>query len=210
MVTVGSFVSPGTPVFRLVADNPVKFRGLVPERHLAVVADGKPVEVTVAGAAESLRGVITRVIRDVNPVSRTFQVEVKLMNFDRAVRPGSFAKGAIAVSTDEAATFVPQDAIQTFIGVKKVFTVKDGKAVENVITTGQRIGSLVRVMSGLSGQHEVVVSGGSKLSSGSPVSVRKASPKPSDEGSKSAEKTADKTAEGGGSEGSKTEKDSRS
>jgi multidrug efflux pump subunit AcrA (membrane-fusion protein) len=174
MVSVGAYVAPGAALFRLVADDPLKFRATVPERFLSKITEGKRATVSVESADAAIPGTVSRVIRQVNSASRAFEIEITLVNADGKLAAGSFAKGAVVVGTDPKATFVPMDAVQSYIGVKKVFTVEDGKAVEHIVRTGAVSGRLVQILEGLSGAQMVIVTGGSKLSNGSLVMVKEA------------------------------------
>ena len=76
--------------------------------------------------------------------------------------------------TGEQVTFAPQNAVVSFAGVSKLFTVKDGKAVEALVRTGVTDGELVEIVEGFKGAGEVVVSGAARLATGTPVEVRAA------------------------------------
>jgi RND family efflux transporter MFP subunit len=170
-VSLGEYVREGTAMFRVVADDPIKYRAGVPERFLAQVRPGQAVRLRVDGRDEAFTGRLTRVNPQIDPTSRTFQVEAVFENPNRTLRAGQFARGSIVVGTEASATFVPREAVVSFAGVVRVFTVSDGKAVEHRVTTGQRVGGAVEIVQGLSGEHEVVVRGGSRLSNGAPVIV---------------------------------------
>jgi len=66
---------------------------------------------------------------------------------------------------------VPAAAIVTFAGIQKVFTVKDGKAVEKNVVVGRRAEDWV-VVEGIEANTPVVMSPGN-LVSGQPVTVGK-------------------------------------
>jgi multidrug efflux system membrane fusion protein len=78
----------------------------------------------------------------------------------------------VQTTTDKQVTFVPQDAIVSFAGVQKVFTIKDGKAVERTIETGVHQGAFTEIVSGLKGVEPVVIEGAGKLAEGTPVTVK--------------------------------------
>lgn len=71
---------------------------------------------------------------------------------------------------------VPQRAVVSFAGVRKVFSVKDGKAVEITVSTGARLGDWVEVTRAkdLKPGDPVVVEGVNRMSAGVPVTVRDA------------------------------------
>lgn len=174
MISIGEYVREGTPLFRLVADDPVKYRAQVPEKFLAQVKPGQPVRVQVAAYPEIFTGSVSRISPQVDRATRTFEVEMLLPNASGKLQPGSFATGNILTHTDENVTLVPIEALVTFAGVTKVFTVEESKAVEKKIETGQRVGEAVEVVTGWSGSVPVVLQGKNRVASGTPVTIEPA------------------------------------
>ncbi len=170
-ISVGEFVEAGRPLFRLVSTERIKYRVQVPERYGGRVRPGQVARVSVAGGAR-VEGRVSRVSPVVDPASRTFVAEISLDNADGALKPGSFAEGSIVLGMDDNTPMVPEGAVVTFAGVRRVFTVADGKAVEHHVTTGRRADGLVEIVDGL-GPGPVVVDGAPGLSAGAPVKVRK-------------------------------------
>lgn len=171
LVSVGEYVREGTPLFRLVADNPIKFRAQVPERYIGRVTTGQTVHVRTEAYTDSFTGQVARISPQVDPASRTFLIEVVVDNADGRLKPGAFARGEVFTHTDEDVLFVPQQAVQVFAGIRKVFTIKDGKAVEHTIETGVRDGDFIEVVKGMPQASHVVVTGMARLSTGTPVTV---------------------------------------
>jgi RND family efflux transporter MFP subunit len=174
MVSVGEYVREGTALFRLVADDPIKFRAQVPERFLGQVKVGQSVHVHVeAYPGETFEGTVARISPQVEMSSRTFAVEMLLENADGRLGAGSFASGQILTRVDPQVTLVPAEAIVTFAGVSKVYTVADGKAVERKIELGQRVGDQVEVVGGMDKPEAVVIEGKNRLATGTPVHLAK-------------------------------------
>ncbi|HTL29237.1 MAG TPA: efflux RND transporter periplasmic adaptor subunit [Tepidisphaeraceae bacterium] len=172
LVSVGEYVREGTPLFRLVADNPIKYRPAVPERYISQLKLDQEVTITVNGYPDQkFVGKIARISPQVDALNRTFQIEILVPNPKGLLQPGSFAKGSVQTYTDPNVTFVPLESVISFAGVNKIFTVKDGKAVEMNVETGIRRGNYVEITKGLSGEVPIVVSGASKLAGGVPVQV---------------------------------------
>lgn len=178
-VSVGEYVKEGTPLFQVVADDPIRFRAAVPERYLAEVKLEQPTTVRVEAYPDAFQGIVKRINPQVDRESRCFQVEIVVPNPKGLLRSGAFARGSIATRSDQNVVFVPQEAIVSFAGVRKAFTVADGKAVEHQLATGVRDGSYVEVISGLDKPQDIVVSGASRLANGTLVSV-KASTQPAE------------------------------
>jgi multidrug efflux pump subunit AcrA (membrane-fusion protein) len=176
LVSIGEYVREGTALFRLVADDPVKYRAQVPEKFLSQVKAGQPVRLQVAAYPDVFEGAVSRISPQVDRTTRTFEVEMLVPNRAGKLQPGSFATGNILTRTEADVTLVPIDSLVTFAGVTKVFVVENGKAVEKKIETGQRVGDKVEVVSGLSGQVAVVTEGRNRLATGAPVTVTAAPP----------------------------------
>lgn len=174
-VNVGELVREITPCYRLVDDNPIKLRAKVPERFVAEVRTGQKVKAAVeAFPGVEFAGVVARVNPQIDAENRTFQIEVLMPNDDHRLRAGSFCRASVETRVDPAVTFAPQEAVITFAGVNKVFTVKDGKALEINVEPGEARSedkSYVEIASGLQGGEDLVVSGTSKLATGVAVAV---------------------------------------
>ena len=176
LVSVGEYVREGTPMFRVIADDPIRFRATVPEQFLPDIKLGQKVRVEMAAYKSQFLGVVQRINPQVDQTSRSFQVEIQIPNADSRLRPGAFARGWVDTKQDADVTFVPAESIIAFAGLKKVFTVKGGKAAEHQVVTGIRRGNLVEITDGLSGKLEVVTTGASRLANGSAIDVRAAAP----------------------------------
>jgi RND family efflux transporter MFP subunit len=171
LVSVGEYVREGTPMFRLVDLDPIKFRADVPERYAQAVRAGQEVEVEVPSGVR-VQGEIARISPQVDATKRAFQVEIQVPNQGGVLLPGGFARGRIRTHVDPAVRFVPQDAVVVALGQSKVFTVRDGKAVEHKITTGGQDGFLLEVVEGdLQVGDAVIVAGAARLADGDPVNV---------------------------------------
>jgi HlyD family secretion protein len=170
LVAVGDYVKEGNPLFQVVDPDPIKFRADVHERWSAAVVKGQRVVVQVPSAAEPLVGVVDRIAPAADERKRTFEVEIHIDNTAGRLLPGGFARGAIETRVDPEVVFVPQDALVTALGLGKVFTVKDGKAVEHRVTTGVHDGAFLEIAKGdLARGDQVVTSGAARLAEGVPV-----------------------------------------
>ena len=135
-------VSPTTSmtVFNLVISDPLELHATVPERFLGEVKVGQDVAVDVeAYPDQKFAGTISRVNPTVDRANRTFMIEVAVPNHDRKLSPGSFAKASISTRVDLNALTVPEESLVNFAGVTKVYIVRDGKAHEAQIETGERL-----------------------------------------------------------------------
>lgn len=122
-VAVGDYVEAAGELFRLMLTDPLRLRVTVPERFLSQVQVGQKAEFTVEAYAETFTGTVAA-INVVDPVSRNFEVEIRVPNPAEPVqklKPGTFAKAEILTGIADRAVLVPQEAIITFAGVTKLF-----------------------------------------------------------------------------------------
>lgn len=174
LVDAGNYVRPGTAVFRVVQDDPLKFRGEIPEREVPSVKAEQAVRVSVDPyPGETFTGTLSRVGAASNPQARSLAFEALVANADRRLRPGFFGRAEIVVRKDERAVAVPRSAVTMFAGVTKLFVVEDGVAREHEVVLGVDLGDgWVEITQGISKGQQVATSGLSKLADGTQVQVR--------------------------------------
>jgi RND family efflux transporter MFP subunit len=169
--SAGEHRAVGTPLMRLVADDVIQLVASVAERHIADVKLGLPVEVrTDAGGGTVVAGRVHRIRPVADAAARQFDVEIRVDNPDGVLRPGMFARAVIRTRTDPAVVTVPEDAVVSFAGIDKVFTVADGRARVKPVRLGARLpGGRVEIAEGLAAGTRVVISGQRLLAEGVPV-----------------------------------------
>jgi RND family efflux transporter MFP subunit len=168
-ISAGEYLREGTALFRLVDDAHIKLRAPVPERYANEIAVGQKVVVTIEGSQEQFAGSVARINPQIVPASRSFEVEIGVPNERGLLHPGAFAHARIQTRLDPRVVFVPQESLLSFAGVNKVFVVEDGKARAVEVEPGEREGDWVAVRQGLTGSESVVVSGNTKLATGTAV-----------------------------------------
>jgi membrane fusion protein (multidrug efflux system) len=174
LVSVGEYVRPGTPLFDLVADDPLTLRGDVPERFAEELAVGQAVEIKVDAYPDDVfAGTLLRVSPAANAENRSITVEAAVPNAGRRLKAGFFASANIVTRTDDRALVVPETAVISFAGVTKLFVVRDNVARERHVRLGSReADGLVEILEGLQPDEQVATSGLAKLEDGMPVAVR--------------------------------------
>lgn len=173
-VSVGEYVRPGTPLFDLVADDPMTLRGDVPERFAEELAVGQPVEIRVDAYPDTVfEGRLARVSPAANRDNRSISVEAEVPNPDRRLKSGFFGSANIVTRADDEALVVPETAIVSFAGVTKLFVVRDNVTYERRVRAGTRDEQgMIEILEGLHADEVVATSGLAKLENGKTVSVR--------------------------------------
>ena len=130
---------------------------------------GQTARLTVEAASE-FSGVVARINPAVDVRTRTFEVEILVPNAERTPRAGSFAR--VAVVERDPTLLVPKEAVTTFAGVRKVFVLAEGKAVERVVTLGAEQGAQVEIVRGLAAGETIAAKLVAGLAGGVPVRVK--------------------------------------
>lgn len=176
MVEVGTMVSSGTPVARIVDLNPVKVRGGVPERYAADVEMGSSATATfdVLGG-QSYEGEISFVGAAVDRASRTFPVELVIPNPGRAVKPEMVANVTLVRRGLDAALVVPQEALVRVQDGFQVFVVEERDdelvAVGRPVTVGPSQRNRAVIESGLEEGDRLIVVGQHQVATGDRVRI---------------------------------------
>ena len=173
LVTEGDFARVGTVLLHILDDSTLRFRAEIPERHGARVKPGESVRIRVEAYPErGFTGQITWVNPAVNPDTRAIAIEARVENKDALLKAHAFARGEIITEAAADVLTVPGDAIVTFAGVNKVFTVVEGKAQAREVTLGERRGPDQAILSGVQAGEKVITSGLSKVQPGVSVVVK--------------------------------------
>jgi RND family efflux transporter MFP subunit len=175
MVELGSTVSPGTSVARIVDTTPVKVVGAVPERFAADVATGREVSITFDAIGIQVDGTVSFVGSAVDNRSRTFPIEVRVENRDGRFKPEMSATIRLPLRQVADAIVVPQDAlIRDEEGFVVYVAVADGDgwiAEVRPVETGAADGGRVVATSGLADGDRVIVLGQHRVSDGDRVTI---------------------------------------
>jgi len=169
-VSVGDYVSPGQDIVNVESIDPVKVDFRVPEVHLAAVAEGQTIRVTLdAFPGKTFDGVVFAIDPRVDDEGRSVAIRARIPNADASLRPGLFARVRLVVARRTDAIVVPEQAIVPRGDDQFVFRVVDGKASLTKVRLGQRRAAEVEVVEGLSPGDVIVTAGQVKIRDGMPV-----------------------------------------
>ena len=176
IVEVGSMVSPGTPVARIVQTDSVKILAGVPERYALDLSVGASASVTFdVLVGEILGASITYVGVAVDRDSRTFPVELTLPNPGGRIKPEMVASIAVVQETLSDAIVVPQQALVAMEEGHVVFVVEG--TGEETVAVARRVrisasqGNEAVIAEGLEEGDRVVVVGQQGLTAGDRVRI---------------------------------------
>jgi multidrug efflux pump subunit AcrA (membrane-fusion protein) len=174
-------LNPTEPLYRLTLDRVLKLQVSLPEKELSQLKLGQKASISVeAYPGRIFIGSVVRIYPTVDPLSRTFQLEIVVINASRELKPGFFAKVSIEVDKFSDVLTVPEEAVVSFAGVNKVFRVEGDKVKQVEVKLGQRItvsnGNQIENWVEVSGLLKVgdliVVSGQNSLAENSSIKIR--------------------------------------
>ncbi len=162
------------PILTVMQINPVKIVINVSESEFTKVKLGMPIDITFDVFGDELfKGKVSLVYPTIDPMTRTFGVEVEIPNSNNRVRPGMFARATIDFGAKDHVV-VPDRAVVKRAGSGDRFVYvynNDGTVSYVKVELGRHIDTLYEVLSGLENNTQVVVAGQSRLSDGVKVNV---------------------------------------
>jgi RND family efflux transporter MFP subunit len=149
LVSPGQYMRENTPIVTLVKSRPLRLRVEIPESAASEVRTGTTLTFTTDAAPGSqFRARVTELNPTLDPRSRSLSAEARLTDPDPVLRPGMFVEVQLALARDATAVVVPKEALYQLAGLTKVFTVRNGRAVQNKIVPGREMDGWVEVASG--------------------------------------------------------------
>jgi RND family efflux transporter MFP subunit len=170
--TVGSVVSAGTELFRLIRQGRLEWRAEVTSAELGRIAVGTPAVITSASGAQ-VKGQVRSIAPTVDPQTRNALVYVDIPNIQQntAIKAGMFARGEFQLGRTGALT-VPQAAVVPRDGFNHLLLLQpDNRVAQLKVETGRRVGDRVEITSKLPDDARVVVQGAGFLNDGDLVRV---------------------------------------
>lgn len=167
------YTAPKTDILKLTDVSRVKVEVPVSERDFPRVKIGTPAEIKLdALAGEIFQGHVTRIIPEINPISRNFNVNMEIPNPTLRLKCGMFASIRLFAGQKETLTISREILVTDLVtGVSYAFVVEGDQAVRRRLILGERSGLLIEVLEGLKEGENLVVKGQNRLQHGSKVKI---------------------------------------
>lgn len=168
-VETGQVVSAAAgALFRIARGGEMELNAQLSESDLAAMSVGLSATVTPVGTASAFNGQIWQLSPTIDPQTRQGTARIALP-YNEALRPGGFASANITVGVANA-PFLPESAVQSDKNGNYVYIVSGAnKAERRDVKVGSVSTNGVTILSGLSGQEQVILSAGAFLNSGETV-----------------------------------------
>jgi RND family efflux transporter MFP subunit len=130
MVKIGENISPGMPALRVVNTSDLKLIASVSEAYVTNIKKGNKVIVNIPELGKEIQAQVSFVGRTIDPLSRTFNVEVKLPS-EANLRPNMTATVKVVFRTESSAVVIPVNVVQD-INNEKVVYISEAKGKQTV------------------------------------------------------------------------------
>jgi membrane fusion protein, multidrug efflux system len=176
-VAVGEYVQPSTAVVTLLRIDPLRLQLTIPSVQAGQIAAGQKVTARVdAFPNRVFEGKISAINPQIAAESRSFVVEARVPNPDRALKPGMFAVASVDQGRTERAMLVPKRAVVEDVNTNsyRVFVVdKDNKARIRVVQLAARQNQpeSTKILTGIKEGERVATSNLADLYDGAAVTI---------------------------------------
>jgi len=179
-VSVGDYLSKGTPIVSLQSVDPVYVEFSVPQRRLGELREGLNVAATAdAHPGAEFWGEITGLEAHVDEATRNVRVQATFANGHGALRPGMFVTVDVVLGEAKPVHVIPATAVVHARDGDSVFVIEAADASEGgslvvrqrPVKLGERRGDFVALEEGPRLGDSVVATGVFKLREGMPVVI---------------------------------------
>jgi len=171
-IELGTYASPGTPLFELVDISKLKLKVAVNESQVTNVKVGDTVKVTASIFPDKqFTGKVSFVAYKADQ-SLNFPIEVEVENDNTLnLKAGMYGSVKFDYHEGDQKLIVPRTAFVGSVNNNKVFVVENGVAKMKDVVAGRILGDEVEVLKGLKANDVVVTTGQVNLTDGTKVTV---------------------------------------
>lgn len=162
-IKIGQSVQPGMRAIRVVNLSNLKVKAEIAEAFISKVKKGNDVVISFPDAGKEISSTISYSGNVIDPLNRTFNVEVKLGNKITDLHPNMVAALRIADYKSVRAFVVPVNLIQTGDEGQYLYVAEgdNNKSIarKKIVKTGYNYNGIVEIISGLTEGDQVITTG---------------------------------------------------
>ena len=165
-VKIGQAAAPGAPLVKLVNFNKLKVKADVAEAYAGKIKQGNTVSVAFPDIKKEVQSKVTYIGSSVNPLNRTFKVEVAMKGNEAGLLPNMVSIIKVA-DYSSVAMVVPINIVQKDLEGDFVYLMDEaGKAKKARVTVGMLYGDQAEIKSGLTKGDKIVATGYQDINEG--------------------------------------------
>ena len=173
-INLGKYLSPGAPIVTLQSCDQVFVNFTLPQKAIAQITTGMKITLqSDVYPEQTFESSITAISPQIDPVTRTVQLQGTLENKDDRLRPGLFVKVTVILTNKNDVLVVPTTSIVYAPYGNSIFKVTTATdevtglettiVKQSFIRIGKRTGDFVSILDGLQEGDEIVSAGAFKL-----------------------------------------------
>lgn len=167
-IETGNMAVPGAPLV-LVESRSYRVEAPVDETLLPSIQTGTAVAISIDAIHMETEGRVTEIVRQVDPLTRTFMVKIALNNISQPLQGGFYAKVKFPLGKKTVLS-VPEGSIITRGELIGIYTVdQQGIITLRLVKTGKRHDGKVEILTGLSSGERIIVTGADRAIDGGMV-----------------------------------------
>lgn len=178
-ISVGQFVTPGTDLLKIVDYHYMNVDFKVIEKDIGNVYIGQDIQVYVGGdKTQIFNAKVSAISPESDLMSHSFVVravlevpEVSIGEIE-TLKPGRFVTVKVALDKGEKGVLIPEAALEGNGDLKTVYVIKEGLAIRNIVTVGEKKGNDVEIITGINDGDIVVTRGQDGVLDGKPVTIQ--------------------------------------
>jgi RND family efflux transporter MFP subunit len=157
LLQAGTSNASSMPVVKLAEVDKLRLRLPVQESLAGLVRVGSKAAIHIEAVHQDLEGVVVRTTGELDPTTRTLQVEIEVDNHSAALTPGMYADVTLKLDAASDTLSVPVTAVARSGTERAVFVVRSDGAVEKrSVTTGIETADRVEIRSGVAAGEQVI------------------------------------------------------
>ncbi|MGJ8681369.1 efflux RND transporter periplasmic adaptor subunit [Paraglaciecola sp.] len=144
----------------------------LPEKELSKVhEDQQAILELTAFSGQKSPAYVERISPVIDSKTGTFKVTLRVPNPNNTLKAGMFAQVKLNYDTHENAVLLPRKALLSIDDSVNVFVINEGVANKLSVSVGYQEGEYVEILSGLTGEEQVVITGHHNLRDKAPVEI---------------------------------------
>jgi membrane fusion protein, multidrug efflux system len=159
----GMTLNPGFPAFRVVNLSELKVKGEIADSYISSVKNGNDVIIFFPDINKEIKTKLDYSGQAINPLNRTFNVEIRLDPKDGVFHPNQVAVLKIADYVSNDVFVLPFESVQKSSDGEFVYVAQsaNGKTVarRKTVTSGKIYNGVTEILSGLSPGDKVITTG---------------------------------------------------
>ncbi len=154
-IEAGDLAHPGQVLLAVYNPEAMRLDAPVPVRLVDRLALGDELTLELESPAARFAGEVTEIVSEIDPVSRTRLVKVRIHADEAEILPGTFGRLWVD-ATPQDGVMVPQSAVYRVGQLEMVQVVQGDRVIRRLVKTGPVQNDMVEVLSGL-GDGEVIL-----------------------------------------------------